>query len=275
MIRRILVPIDAGGSECAVRYAEMLARDRGASLRLLGVIDSRGISRAAIGAGAGSGHYAREVREHHLDHARQTLGKTLDETARRLREGGLSVESSCEIGSVSEHVLRASLVCDLIVVARNANFRFETEDEPGRELHEILLQQARPTIVVSDEFRPVSTVTVAHDLSVDCARTLFVLLQLDLFPGARLIVVHADPDGAGTPDDWRDGPAYLKDHGRESEFVVRNLEPAEALLEVVRERDADLLVLGPYRKGSVRQLLLGSVGAELLTRANVPILFGI
>jgi nucleotide-binding universal stress UspA family protein len=179
------------------------------------------------------------------------------------------------VGSVKNHVLQHSIRTDVIVVARNANFRFETADEPGAELEEILHLPTRPTIVVPDAYRAINTVLVAHDFSLHCARSLYLLLHLGLFPHAKHLVVHADPEGKDQERDWADGESYLREHGLEVEFILRNLEPAEAVMDVAQQRGADLVVLGPFRKSTVRRMLLGSVGQELLGRAKIPLLFGI
>jgi nucleotide-binding universal stress UspA family protein len=88
-------------------------------------------------------------------------------------------------------------------------------------------------------------------------------------------VLYADPDGRTAEEGfWLDGLDYLQAHGLDAEIIVRSLEPAESILEVVADRDADCVVLGPYSSNAIRDFLFGGTSKELLERGNVPLLFG-
>jgi nucleotide-binding universal stress UspA family protein len=49
-------------------------------------------------------------------------------------------------------------------------------------------------------------------------------------------------------------------------------DPADRILEEARRRDADLVVVGSHGKRLARRLLLGSVSAEVVNRAQCPVL---
>jgi nucleotide-binding universal stress UspA family protein len=48
--------------------------------------------------------------------------------------------------------------------------------------------------------------------------------------------------------------------------------PAEAVLEVARSRDVDLIVIGSRRLGAVRGALLRRVSSEIVHHADRPVL---
>jgi nucleotide-binding universal stress UspA family protein len=54
--------------------------------------------------------------------------------------------------------------------------------------------------------------------------------------------------------------------------IVRAGHPAQQIASCARELGADLIVLGPPRRGALPAALLGDVGREVATRADVPTL---
>lgn len=53
---------------------------------------------------------------------------------------------------------------------------------------------------------------------------------------------------------------------------ARGKEPTEDLLEVARERQADLIVIGLRRRSAVGKVLLGSNSQSILLEADCPVL---
>jgi nucleotide-binding universal stress UspA family protein len=70
--------------------------------------------------------------------------------------------------------------------------------------------------------------------------------------------------------------ARLEILGRGVEVEVlefaRGKEPTEDLLEVARERDADVIVIGLRRRSAVGKVLLGSNSQSILLEADCPVL---
>lgn len=278
MIRRILLPIGGDShQEEAVDCAASLALMHRAAINVLGVVDVPGIERSSAGAGPGASHYSRELRERRLDHARELLGQRTKQLVETL--GQRSIEAQCEVdaGSVAEVISRHSRRTDLVVVGRESNFQFETSHEPrAQTLLELLRWTLRLTLVVPQGFRgEFERVVIAHDLRSTCSRVLYTMIHVNPFPGADYIVVHADPQGTVSERELDDIVGYMGQHALRAAGVVRNLQPAKAVLDVADERSAQAIVLGPYDVGSVRRLLLGSTAATILEETKIPLLFGI
>jgi nucleotide-binding universal stress UspA family protein len=108
-------------------------------------------------------------------------------------------------------------------------------------------------------------------------------------PDARLVLVHASP--RSTLPSFLGGTEYerLRDEaeGRardalsdfaetlgnsQVETVSMEARPAEALLKVASDADADLLVVGAHRRRAVVGSLLGSTASRLLGGAPIPVL---
>jgi nucleotide-binding universal stress UspA family protein len=55
--------------------------------------------------------------------------------------------------------------------------------------------------------------------------------------------------------------------------VVTPLPPEQAILELVREEDADLVIMATLAESAVGRFLFGSVAEKVRRRASVPVLF--
>jgi nucleotide-binding universal stress UspA family protein len=67
-----------------------------------------------------------------------------------------------------------------------------------------------------------------------------------------------------SPPRWR--------HGRSPSISVRTGSPARVLVEMARELDADLVILGMRRKRPVRDALVGTTALQLLSVLTCPVL---
>jgi nucleotide-binding universal stress UspA family protein len=100
--------------------------------------------------------------------------------------------------------------------------------------------------------------------------------------GTGLIVVNShrggrefdDKTSARTEQDLTALEAKLKESGLEYEVrqLVRGMEPAEDLIGIAEESDADLIVIGLRRRTPVGKLILGSNAQRILLDAPCPVL---
>ena len=66
--------------------------------------------------------------------------------------------------------------------------------------------------------------------------------------------------------------AYLAERGLEAELVPVSGQPAEAIVALANERNADLIVVGMRRKGFLERLVEGSVAQDVMRRATCDVL---
>lgn len=100
--------------------------------------------------------------------------------------------------------------------------------------------------------------------------------------GTTLIVVNShrggreydDAKSARSEQDLDALEAKLKDSGLEYEVrqLVRGFEPAEDLIGIAEDCDADLIVIGLRRRTPVGKLILGSNAQRILLDAPCPVL---
>lgn len=129
-------------------------------------------------------------------------------------------------------------------------------------------------------------ILVAIDGSADAEAALHhaVTLARDQNALVTLLTVAPPPAtpigvGASTPPDMLDFHTKLlreaTDSIPEDVGVTTRLErgnPAETILEIAREGDHDLLVMGSHGHSRVHRALLGSVSEKVLKASTVPVL---
>jgi nucleotide-binding universal stress UspA family protein len=124
----------------------------------------------------------------------------------------------------------------------------------------------------------VQTIVVAYDDPE--SRTLTRAADLAQGLNAALIVtnvVSADresPEGVAEYSRERldQARAYLAERGLEAELVPASGEPADAIVGLAKERNADLIVVGMRKKGFFERLVEGSVAQNVMRRATCDVL---
>lgn len=66
--------------------------------------------------------------------------------------------------------------------------------------------------------------------------------------------------------------ARLRDLGATGSIAVVDERPAESLVRIANERDAQMIVVGTRGEGPISGVLLGSVPYKLVHRSHVPVL---
>ncbi len=100
--------------------------------------------------------------------------------------------------------------------------------------------------------------------------------------GARLVVVNSHrggrefdrDDAVETEEDLEAIRTQLRDLGVEHEIrqLVRGMDPADDLVNVANDVDADFIVIGLRRRSPVGKLILGSNAQRVLLDAPCPVL---
>jgi nucleotide-binding universal stress UspA family protein len=124
----------------------------------------------------------------------------------------------------------------------------------------------------------VETIVVAYDDPE--SGTLSRAAELAEAFGASLVVTNVVP-----PDHDEEAEAerygrerlqqartFLESRGVTAEVVRSVGQPADAIVALARERDADLIVVGMRKKGFIERLVEGSVAQNVLRRAPCDVI---
>jgi nucleotide-binding universal stress UspA family protein len=124
----------------------------------------------------------------------------------------------------------------------------------------------------------VETIVVAYDDPE--SGTLSRAAELAGAFGAALVVTNVVPpdhDEASEAERYsqerlEQARTFLEGRGVNAEVVRSVGQPADAIVALAREREADLIVVGMRKKGFIERLVEGSVAQNVLRRAPCDVL---
>ncbi len=276
MLRSVLVALDGSVySETAASLAIEWALRYGARLVALGVVDAPSIERAEpvpLGAGA----YKRARDEARLADAHRRVVEFLAEFRARSQAARVPTEVLEDIDDPATSILREAERCDVVILARETHFRFETQDRPDETLARVLRGSPRPVVVVPRELPEGRGVIIAYGGGREAARTIQTFHLLGLAAGEPVEVVSIHRDAATAEALARQGAEYLALHGAPHSVraIASDAPPAQVLLEEIGRTRPRLLVMGAHGHHPVRDLFSTSVTRAVLRACPVPAFVG-
>jgi nucleotide-binding universal stress UspA family protein len=203
--------------------------------------------------------------------------KTLEgEFLAALAAAGVAGAYRHAFGDPRETLATASYYADLIVFDRIV--AEEPEDSLlGSVAEDVALGTACPMLFVPEDFhapeRIGQNVAIAWKENREAARA--VQSALPFLKTAARVMVYVIAAGEGEPRGLANLVGHLGEHGIKAETLVRRVGPdgeAATLLNMVGEREVDLLVMGAYGRSRLREMVLGGVTRHVFRHTPVPLL---
>lgn len=276
MLRSALVALDGSPySEAAVALAIDWAKRYRARLVGVGVLDApsiRGAEPVPLGAGA----YKKARDEARLVEAHRRVVDFLTDFHARSQAAGIAVAVLEDIGDPAARILREAQRCDVVILARETHFHFETQEQPDETLAQVLRGSPRPVVIVPRELPEGQGVVLAYGGGREAARTLQTFQLLGLAAGEPIEIVSIHRDGAEAETVAQLAGEYLTAHGAPHRLraIASAAPPAEVLLEEVRRARPRLLVMGAQGHHPLRDLFGTSVTRAVLRTCPVPAFIG-
>lgn len=276
MLRSALVALDGSTySEAAIALAIDWARRSGARLLGLGVVDEASI-RGAEPVPLGAGAYKQARDEARMADAHRRVLDFLAEFRTRGETAGVRVDVLEEIGDPVSQILREAHRCDVVILARETHFHFETQDRPDETMAQVLRASPRPMLIVPRELPAGRGIVVAYGGGREAARTLQTFMLLGLAAGESIEVLSINRDGAEAEAVAHLAGDYLAAHGAPHRLhaIASDRAPAEIVLDEVRHHRPRLLVMGAHGHHPLRDLFATSVTRAVLRACPVPVFVG-
>lgn len=277
MFNRILVPVDGSAiAAAAAGSALALATTFDSTVIALHVVDLRLLEGPVLPAiGAMWGEAPMPVRQDDLAASLERRGRAiLDDFEQRATGADRTFETWLDTGVVADVIADRARSVDLVVIGRRGEHSGPGARGLGSTVQAVVRHAPKPVLVCPSPAGSLDRVLVAWDGSEHATRALELAVAYAERSGAPLHLVTV---GAGAEDARRlldEAVAYAGGHGlapvphpREAENGV-----AESILEVAREIGADLLAMGAYGKGRLREILVGSTTGTVLERFDHPVL---
>ncbi len=276
MIRSILLPLADGAQWSAAReYAFWLARKEGSRVRGLALIDVKSYEMPVLGAADG---FMPSVVAPPLDEARALLDELTAAARERLAEferecsaRGLSVSTEIKTGIPGEIVCREAVAHDIVVMSRSGYERAQ-EARIDPLVQSVIRGSLRPVLVAGHTFREIGHILVAYDGSIHAARALGVAAELGSREGVRTTLVNIAQSQESGLETLIQAEGYLYHHDvAPQKKVVIGSKPSDLICELVVSTGADLLVMGAYGHGPIREMIFGSTTERVLSHCGASV----
>ena len=293
MFSRIMLPLDGSPlAECALPYAESLARATGAKLLLV-----RSASAHTLPGADPSGDQLGVISE---------AESYLAGVAQRLGERGVETESAIPYGDAAGWIIDEIRIrnADAIVMATHGRsglgrwiYGSVAEEVLAHSPVPVMLVRAwqcqtnprtlvsHPRVLVPLDGSPFAEAAIDTALSVVEGLGGEIVLS-EVVPVPTHVVVAEDGKVISYLDQQeeafrREASDYLYAVAQrisaraatvQVSVDVQVGEPAESIIQVAHERDVTLIVMATHGRTGLARLMLGSVAAQVLRNGNVPLL---
>jgi len=286
-IKTILTPTDfSADAERAIETAASLAKSYGAMLHLLHVVQPP-LQPVGPELAVAPVAFWQELHE--------AGKKRLANTKKKLDAQGVRCEIEV-VDDVPGFAIAAAaerVHADLIVMGSRGLTGLK-HVVLGSVAERTVRQAACPVLTVKDRGKPLAfrTILVPMDFSAAAKQALaFVRRLAEKSAPSHLVLVHAyyvpveleqylTAHGETTfdrisKDVTRELEAILvelQDAGVSAEYVARPGSPDHVVLEVARDKNADLIAMGTHGRRGLSHLFLGSIAERVVRSAEVPVL---
>ena len=220
---------------------------------------------------------------------RRPCEKALKDAERLAKEEGVLIRTICEEGEIFERIsdLAAAENCDLIVMGRRGLHRLE-RSLVGSVTARVIGYSQRDVLVVPDDTQVgFQRVLVATDGSKQCRPAVEKAIDFSQSYGGEISVVSIVDVPA---EFYAEAPQIVEDmihkakvyveevkkqaeaSGVKAEAFVKEGEAYQAIVDLAKERDVNIIVMGSHGRTGLKRLLMGSVAEKVIGYAPCPVL---
>jgi nucleotide-binding universal stress UspA family protein len=194
-----------------------------------------------------------------------------DEFMARCEAANISGDLKVEVGKVADIVVEFASYTDLLVVDVTRAPGTNPLAKLASGLHTIILNSCRPVLLVPKAVPSFSRMLLAFDGSPKSREALYVAAYL-----AGKWKWHLDvltiPEAGKNSTAQQDALAYLEAREIPANYISKEGDAGEVILETAREQNTNEIILGGYGRKPVMQLMLGSAVDKVVKQAEVPVL---
>jgi nucleotide-binding universal stress UspA family protein len=281
MYKRILVPVDPSDSASkAIDCAIYLAKQYGASLTGLVILDKPGIDHYIGPLPIGASKYAHEMEHRFITEAQKVIDKLIDKFTERCQAAEVEFSIHKSKGMPAALIVEESRFFDLMVLGRASNFNFAINEERGHTFERVMSKCNSTIVAVPENFdkevleNGQPDVVIALDGSLESSTALLRFAQLvsDKTSKVHLIMSHSDENFAKYILD--NSAELLEAYGLEN---IKKYHTEENIINYVDDNfmeKADMFVIGPRTTNTIAEFFLGSFTKYLLKNTDKILFIG-
>jgi nucleotide-binding universal stress UspA family protein len=187
---------------------------------------------------------------------------------RRCQEANVAGNLTGEKGNIPRQVCERALLTDLIVM--NVLHPPQAGLSSLRSgLRSIIWRSARPILTVPGKTGPMDNALLAFDGSTKSKEALFVATYLAEKWQTKLVVLTVAGEASHSAQDY--ARSYLELHEVQADYVTKS-GSHNIFLEIIKEYQINLVVMGSYGGTAMREVIAGSAVNFLLRKAGCSLL---
>ncbi|MBT7323917.1 MAG: universal stress protein [Anaerolineae bacterium] len=188
------------------------------------------------------------------------------------QEAGLIGEFALDHGRVSSVINKRARWSDLVILHLAHPPQPQITSRLGSGIHSLIQRCPRPVLTVPENTEKLERFLVAYDGSPKANESLYMAAY---FAGRwkTSLSVLSVVENKNKPS-WQAHRAklYLDTQNISARFIKREGSVAKSILEVVKEEEIDLILMGGYSRKPVTEAILGSSLDEVLRDTRKPVL---
>ncbi|MDH4099316.1 MAG: universal stress protein [Nitrospirota bacterium] len=275
MIKHILVPSDGSPhGEVALKYATNLARSFSAEIEVLNVTDIRALQGPFLRDLSGAlGFISGQDYEPKIEAILRERGAAILRGAEeKCSSEGVSCRGISRMGVVDAIVVEEGKKADLIVMGqRGENAEWGT-GLLGSTTEAVVRKSNKPVLVVPSEYREITKPLMAYDGSLESNKALKVAVELAEQLGLPLSILTVTEDEEKGLHILNEAAEFLSGHAIKWSTRQMTGSEEEVILQEAGDGGFDLIIMGAYGHGRIREMILGSTTAYVMRRSEVPLL---
>ncbi|MCE9664265.1 universal stress protein [Halomonas sp. M5N1S17] len=274
MMQSILLAIDSSPSaEVARRYAIDMARRLEGTVHAVFVIDSRltEFSYFSDESRPGVVEAALRLREQTLQQLEEQGELLLEAVKAEIEAAGIECRVDRLSGVPAVRILDAASDSDLIVMGRRGESAGLGDTKGLGEVVERVLRTAdQPVLLAGADFQEITQVLLGFDGSKPAREAMNYAIELAqrLVLPVRAVSVHHEEHVARRHLETVE--LYAASHKVKVDTDIRKGDPADVILSMAQP--GDLITIGAFGEGRIREWLLGSTTETILRSAAQPVL---
>lgn len=273
MIRTILFATDGSPATAAARTSALdLAVRFQAKINAFGIVDAPWITGAeAVPLGGAAYKAASETAQ--LKNAHERVHAALASFAAAAAAQGVPVTTAEVEGDPLDLLTAEASRHDLIVIGRGTSFHAGSGAGVSGLLKSLVGDAPRAVLAISDTATTAERALVAFDGSAPAARAMHMAVLLGLVPKSETRVLSINPDIQIAEILADRAAALLRSHGvNAATFGLRSdADPAQMILSHAKSFAADIVVMGAYGHGGLRDAIFGSCTRRLLAECKAAL----
>jgi len=275
---RVLIGIDNSSfSQQAITFGITLAKQTGATLIGISIVDADSIEMHSASAPLGSFYYAEKLVDEKINEAHAILEKALQDFKTKCQANQVKCETILNAGNPAKEIIKETELADLLIIGIQTFFHFETDSTPDDTFEKIINHSKCPIIAVTEQEIPAKFgVLAAYDGNIKANNAIKAFATInDRFQFTTDVTV------LNVNDDLDEGTIiinkavkYLEAHGLNITGKVLRGRPREIIFKTAKECEQTkktLLVIGTNGNNELTDLILGNSIKNIILDGTIPL----